>query len=278
MILQNLFHFWMCIIKITFETLRFGRMEKPNEKPLNGKVALITGSSRGIGRATAVELARAGAFTFINYVRNEEAARETLEIVESHGGRGSLLGFDVSDFDAVQDAIKGITEKRERIDILVNNAGITLDGIFVRTKPEEWDNLIDINLKGVFNCCRAATRYMMKQRWGRIINMTSLVAVSGNVGQVCYSASKAGIIGLTKSLARELGSRNICVNAVAPGFIETDMTISIREKNREKVIDQIPLGRTGTPGDVAGVVAFLASGKADYITGQVIHVNGGLYM
>jgi len=148
----------------------------------------------------------------------------------------------------------------------------------VRTKPETWDNLIDTNLKGVFNCCRSATRYMMKQRWGRIINITSVVAVSGNAGQVCYSASKAGIVGLTKSLARELGSRNICVNAVAPGFIETDMTASIDEANRGKVIDQIPLGRTGLPDDVAGVVAFLVSGKADYITGQLIHINGGLYM
>jgi len=253
-------------------------MKTPDKKPLNGKIALVTGSSRGIGRVTAIALARAGAFTFINYVRNEDAARETLEIVESHGGRGSLLSFDVSDSDAVQDAIKGITEEKERIDILVNNAGITLDGIFVRTKPEEWNSLIDINLKGVFNCCRSAIRYMMKQRWGRIINMTSVVAISGNAGQVCYSASKAGIVGLTKSLARELGSRNICINAVAPGFIETDMTASIGEKNREKVIDQIPLGRTGTPDDIAGIVAFLASGKADYITGQVIHVNGGLYM
>jgi len=253
-------------------------MKMSGGKPLDGKIALVTGSSRGIGRAIAVELARAGAFIFINYVRGEEAARKTLKIMEDRGDKGSLLSFNVSDFDAVQDAIRGITEEKGRIDILINNAGITLDGIFVRTKPEEWDNVIDINLKGVFNCCRAATRYMMKQRWGRIVNMTSVVALSGNAGQVCYSASKAGIVGLTKSLARELGSRNICINAVAPGFIETDMTVSIGEKSREKVIDQIPLGRTGTPDDVAGVVAFLVSGKADYITGQVIHVNGGLYM
>jgi len=253
-------------------------METPGGKPPDGKIALVTGSSRGIGKAIAVELARAGAFVFINYVRNEKAARETLEIVEGYGGRGSLLRFNVSDFDAVQDAIRNITEEKGRIDILVNNAGITLDGIFVRTKPEEWDNVIDINLKGVFNCCRTAVRYMMKQRWGRIVNITSVVAISGNAGQACYSASKAGIVGLTKSLARELGSRNICINAVAPGFIETDMTVSIGENNRGKVIDQIPLGRTGTPGDVAGVVAFLVSGKADYITGQVIQINGGLYM
>ena len=253
-------------------------METPGREPLDGKIALVTGASRGIGRAIAIELARSGAFTFINYARNEVAAGETLDIVEDQGGGGKLLCFDVSDFNAVQNAIKEIKEEKGRIDILINNAGITSDGIFVRTKPETWDNLIDTNLKGVFNCCRSATRYMMKQRWGRIINITSVVAVSGNAGQVCYSASKAGIVGLTKSLARELGSRNICVNAVAPGFIETDMTASIDEANRGKVIDQIPLGRTGLPDDVAGVVAFLVSGKADYITGQLIHINGGLYM
>ena len=253
-------------------------MKTPGGKPLDGKIALVTGGSRGIGRAIAVELARAGAFTFINYVRSEEAARETLKIVEDQGGKGSLLRFDVSDFDAVNDAIQGITEERGRIDILVNNAGITLNGLFVRTKPEAWDSVMDVNLKGAFNCCRAAARYMIKHRWGRIVNMTSVVALSGNAGQVCYSASKAGIMGLTKSLARELGSRNICVNAVAPGFIETDMTGSIDEKSKGETIHQIPLGRTGMPDDVAGVVSFLVSGRADYITGQVIHVNGGLYM
>ncbi|HPQ43777.1 MAG TPA: 3-oxoacyl-[acyl-carrier-protein] reductase [Syntrophales bacterium] len=253
-------------------------MEGPSGKSLEGKIALVTGGSRGIGRAVAVELARAGAFTFINYVRNEDAATETLKILENQGGRGRLLRFDVADSNAVQDSIRGITEEKGRIDILINNAGITLNNIFVRTAPETWDRVMDINLKGVFNCCRSATKYMMKQKWGRIINMTSVVATSGNVGQVCYSASKAGIIGLTKSLARELGPRNVCVNAVAPGFIETDMTISIDEAGRGKVTDQIPLRRTGTPDDVAGVVAFLVSWKADYITGQVIHVNGGLYM
>ena len=253
-------------------------METPGGRPLDGRTALVTGGSRGIGRAIALELARTGAFTCINYVRNEDAARETLKIMRDQGGAGSILRCDVSDFDAVQDAVKGITEERGRIDILVNNAGVTLNGVFVRTKPEAWDSVMDVNLTGAFNCCRAAARYMMKQRWGRIVNMTSVVALSGNAGQVCYSASKAGIIGLTKSLARELGSRNICVNAVAPGFIETDMTGSMEEKSRGEALDQIPLGRAGMPDDVAGVVEFLVSGKADYITGQVIHVNGGLYM
>lgn len=253
-------------------------METPAERALDGKTALVTGGSRGIGRAIALELARAGAFTFVNYVHREEAARETLMMMEDQGGTGRLLRCDVSDFDAVQDAVRGIAEERGAIDILVNNAGITLNGLFVRTKPEAWNSIMDVNLTGAFNCCRAAARYMIKQRWGRIVNMTSVVALSGNAGQVSYAASKAGIVGLTKSLARELGSRNICVNAVAPGFIETDMTGSMEEKSRGEALDQIPLGRAGMPDDVAGVVGFLVSGKADYITGQVIHVNGGLYM
>jgi len=253
-------------------------MKTLGKKPLAGKTALITGGSRGIGRAIAVELARAGAFTYINYVSNEEAARETLKIVKDQGGTGSLLRCDVSDVDAVQAAVKGITQEKEGIDILINNAGVTQSGLFVRTKPEAWSSVIDVNLTGAFNCCSAVARYMMKQRWGRIVNMTSVVALSGNAGQVSYSASKAGIIGLTKSLARELGPRNVCVNAVAPGFIETDMTGSMEGKSRGKALDQIPLGRAGVPNDVAGVVEFLVSGRADYITGQVIHVNGGLYM
>ena len=253
-------------------------MTTPFERSLDGKTALVTGGSRGIGRAIALELARAGAFTCINYVRDEAAARETLKLMEGQGGAGRLLKCDVADFDTVQDAVKGIAEERGRIDILVNNAGVTLNGLFVRTKPEAWNRIMDVNLTGAFNCCRAAARYMMKQKWGRIVNMTSVVALSGNAGQVCYSASKAGIVGLTKSLAKELGSRNICVNAVAPGFIETDMTGSMEEKSRGEALDQIPLGRAGIPDDVAGVVGFLVSEKADYITGQVIHVNGGLYM
>jgi 3-oxoacyl-[acyl-carrier protein] reductase len=254
------------------------KSENPKSRPLEGKTALVTGGSRGIGRAIAVKLADKGAFTYINYLKNEASALETLEIINNNGDSAELLRFDVSDTDSVQEAITGITKAKDRIDILVNNAGITLDGIFVRTKEESWNSVIDTNLKGVFNCSRSAIRYMLKQKWGRIINITSIVAEAGNAGQVCYSASKAGIIGLTKSLAREVGSRNICINAVAPGFIETDMTSSIGEDNREKLIDMIPLKRLGTPEDVAGVVAFLVSKEADYITGQVIHVNGGLYM
>jgi len=252
--------------------------ETLKQKSLAGRIALVTGASRGIGRAIAVKLAKQGAFTYINYAKNEKAARETLKIIEEVGGKGTLLQFDVKNTDAVKGAITDIATEKGSLDILVNNAGITLDGIFARTKEESWDDVIDTNLKGVFNCSRSAIRYMMKNRWGRIINMTSVVAEAGNAGQVCYSASKAGIIGLTKSLAREIGSRNICINAVAPGFIETDMTASIGEENREKLVDLIPLARLGTPDDVASVVEFLASEKAGYITGQVIHVNGGLYM
>jgi len=253
-------------------------MEEPIERPMTGRTAVITGGSRGIGKAVVLELARRGVFTWINYAHNETAARETLEIVEKQGGTGELLHCDVSNFDAVQDAVKGIVEKQGRIDILVNNAGITQSGLFARMKPAAWDHVIDVNLTGTFNCCRAVTRYMMKQRWGRIINMTSVVALAGNAGQVSYSASKAGIVGLTKSLAQELGPRNICVNAVAPGFIETDMTGTMKDAKRGETLDRIPLGRAGTPADVAGVVGFLVSGKADYMTGQVIQVNGGLYM
>jgi 3-oxoacyl-[acyl-carrier protein] reductase len=252
--------------------------EALKQKSLAGKTALVTGASRGIGRAIAVKLAKEGAFTYINYAKNETAAHETLTTIREESGKGTLLQFDVRNADAVKAAIKEIAAEQGSVDILVNNAGITLDGIFARTKEESWNDVIDTNLKGVFNCSKSALRHMMKKRWGRIINMTSVVAEAGNAGQVCYSASKAGIIGLTKSLAKEIGSRNICVNAVAPGFIETDMTASIGEENREKLADLIPLARLGTPDDVAGVVAFLASGEAGYITGQVIHVNGGLYM
>lgn len=245
---------------------------------IKGRTALITGGSRGIGRAVAMKLADAGAVTYINYRSNEEAARETLRCITERGGKGKLLPFDVARFEETREAMAAIVEETGCLDILVNNAGVTIDGMFARAREAHWDTIVGTNLKGAFNCCRAATRQMMKQRWGRIVNMTSVVAEAGNAGQVCYSASKAGIIGLTKSLARELGSRNITVNAVAPGFIDTDMTLSMTDEMRNRIIEQIPLERVGTPEDVAGVVAFLISGAADYITGQVIRVNGGIYM
>jgi 3-oxoacyl-[acyl-carrier protein] reductase len=245
---------------------------------LKGKVALITGGSRGIGRAVSIRLAAEGAFVFVNYARNEEAARETLRLIGEAGGEGKIVRFDVADTTAATEAIAGLIREKGRIDILVNNAGESRDGLLVRMKEQDWDHVIDTNLKGTFNGCRAVSYAMMKQRSGRIINVSSVVALSGNTGQANYSASKAGIIGLTKSLARELAPRGICVNAVAPGLIATDMTSAMTEEQREKVLEEIPLSRLGTPDDVAGVVLFLASDEAGYITGQVIGVNGGLYM
>ncbi|MCE5281500.1 MAG: 3-oxoacyl-[acyl-carrier-protein] reductase [Deltaproteobacteria bacterium] len=242
------------------------------------RTALVTGGSRGIGRAIAVRLAREGIFTVVNYRKDDAAAEETLAEIQAAGGQGKLLRFDVAGFQETQEAIQAIVAERGRLDILVNNAGRTADGLIVRQKEADWDLLIDTNLKGVLNCCRAATRTMLRQEWGRIVNITSIVAEAGNAGQAAYSASKAGVIGLTKALARELGSRNICVNAVSPGWIGTAMTESLTGAQREALIRQIPLGRPGLPEEVAAAVAFLASEEAGYITGQVLRVNGGLYL
>lgn len=240
--------------------------------------ALVTGGSRGIGRAVALELSRRGSFVWINYRNNEEAAEKTLRAVREQGGDGALAPFDVADFDLTQASIAKLIDARGSIGILVNNAGLSRDGLIVRAREKDWDETVGTNLKGVFNCCRAVVRDMMKNRGGRIVNMTSVVAESGNPGQSIYSASKAGVIGFTRSLARELGSRNITVNAVSPGFIKTDMTASLPGAGVEKIIEMIPLGRRGSPEDVAAAVAFLTTNGAAYITGQVIHVNGGLYM
>jgi len=242
------------------------------------KIALITGSSRGIGRAAAVKLAETGIFVYMNYHKNEAAAKQALAAVMERGGAGELCPFDVADLSAAREAVKKIIRDKGRLDILVNNAGFVVDGLVVRMKEVDWERLIDTNLKGTFNCVQAVSRQMMKQRWGRIVNIASVAAEAGNAGQVAYCAAKASVLGLTKSLARELGGRNICVNALSPGLIETDMTASLTDENRKKLIAQIPLGRSGTPEDVAGVIAFLVSPQADYITGQVIRVNGGLYM
>lgn len=238
----------------------------------------MTGGSRGIGRAVAVKFALAGAFTYVNYIHNEAAARETLRLLREAGGAGEICRFDVAAAAEVRDGVGAIIRHEKRLDILVNNAGISQDGLLLRTKEADLDRLISTNLKGTFNCCQTVSRQMIRQRWGRIINITSVVAEAGNAGQSAYAASKAGILGLTKSLARELGSRNICVNAVSPGFIVTDMTAELAPGAQEKVREQIPLGRLGVPEDVAGVVVFLASEEAGYITGQVIRVNGGLYV
>lgn len=245
---------------------------------LEGKVALITGGSRGIGRAIALRLAQEGAFVYINFQTNEAAAIDTLKSVEDAGGRGKMIQCDVSDFQAVQVMIKTVIHENGKLDILVNNAGITIDSIMARAKERDWDRMMNTNLKGTFNCCQAVTRQMMKQRWGRIINITSVVAQAGNAGQAGYASSKAGIIGLTKSLAKELGSRNICINAIAPGFIETDMIQALTAADKQMIKDQIPLGRFGKPEDVSSMVSFLASEDASYMTGQVIGINGGLYI
>ena len=245
---------------------------------MNNKVAVVTGGSRGIGRAIALELAKEGYFVVVNYNGSQERAQEVIKQIEGFGGSATLVQCDVSDFQACEEFIKNVVSEYKTIDVLVNNAGITKDGLLMRMSEEDFDKVIDINLKGTFNCVRFASRYMMKQRQGRIINISSVVGVAGNAGQTNYAASKAGIIGLTKSAARELASRNITVNAVAPGFIETEMTDVLSEEIKEKSAAQIPLGKFGRPEDIASTVAFLASEKAGYITGQVIHVDGGMVM
>ncbi len=241
------------------------------------KVALVTGGSRGIGRAIALRLAAEGAYVVVNYAKNREAAEEVVSSIEKAGGRARVSGFDVSDFDTVQEEIENLVTELGGIHILVNNAGITQDTLIVRMKKEDWDNVMTTNLNGVFNCTKAVARIMIKQRQGRIINLTSVVGEMGNSGQTNYAASKAGIIGFTKAAARELASRAITVNAVSPGFIETDITQNLTDEIRKQYIDKIPLQRFGSPEDVAGVVSFLASDEASYITGEVLRVNGGIY-
>ena len=245
---------------------------------INRKVALVTGASRGIGRAIAKRLAQDGIFVIINYCGSQEKAQSVLEEIKSQGGDGVCVQADVSDFAAAEVMIKDLVKEYGRIDILVNNAGITRDGLFIRMKEEDWNAVINTNLTGIFNCTKVAAKYMMKKRSGRIINMSSVSGIMGNAGQTNYAAAKAGVIGFTKSLAREMASRGITVNAVAPGFIATDMTAAMPEKAQEHVLTSIPLGKMGKPEDIANAVLFLASDKASYITGQVIHVDGGMVM
>ncbi len=242
-----------------------------------GKVALITGSSRGIGKSVATDLASKGAFVVVNYTSNEQAAQNVKDEIENSGGKCEIRGFDVSSFAEVNEHIDSIIERHGQLDILVNNAGITRDTLLMRMKEEDWDAVINVNLKGVFNCTKAAAKYMIKQKSGRIVNISSVVGEMGNPGQSNYSATKAGIIGFTKSVSRELASRNITVNSITPGFIETDITSGLSEKVKEYYLGQIPLGRFGRPEDVSGVVSFLLSDEASYITGEVIRVNGGMY-
>ncbi len=244
---------------------------------LANKVAVITGSTRGIGAAIAREMAREGARVVISG-RNQTRLQDMQKELEGLGAEVLAVPADVSKMDDAKNLIEKTLEKFERIDILVNNAGITRDNLLMRMSEQEWDEVINTNLKGTFNCIKAATRQLMRQRYGRIINITSVVGLQGNAGQVNYAASKAGIIGLTKSVARELASRHVTCNAVAPGFIETDMTAALDEKIVEELKKQIPLSRLGQPEDVAKMVVFLASDDASYITGQVFNVDGGMVM
>lgn len=245
---------------------------------LAGKIAIVTGGSRGIGRATSIALAEAGALVLVNYRSNEEAASETLRLLKEAGGQGELLRFDVSDPDSVEAAIKGAVTRHGRIDILVNNAGISIDQLLLRVSVKDLETTWATNVNGALFCAKACIRPMMKNRWGRIINVSSVVAESGNAGQVVYSASKAALLGVTRTLAREYASRGITVNAIAPGFIETDMTADLPDAARQAIVDQTPLGRIGSPEEVAAAVVFLASDEASYITGQVVRVNGGMHV
>jgi 3-oxoacyl-[acyl-carrier protein] reductase len=245
---------------------------------LDGKVALVTGGSRGIGRAIALRLADMGATVAINYVSNPDAAREVVAAIVARGGHAGLYKFDVADAQAVNEAVARVIEDYGRLDILVNNAGITRDGLLMKMKEESWDQVLDTNLKGAFNCIKAVNRPMMKQRWGRIVNISSVIGFLGNAGQANYAAAKAGLTGLTRSVARELASRGITVNGVAPGYIDTDMTRDLVEEVKNKIVLEIPMRAMGSAEDVAGAVAYLVGEDARYVTGQFIHVNGGMFM
>lgn len=245
---------------------------------LKEKNALVTGGSRGIGRATAIELSKEGANVIITYNSNEEKAKEVIKEVEKNGVKGLAIKADVSSEEDVKSMMKTIKSQFDSIDVLVNNAGVTKDNLLIRMKSEDWDKVINTNLKGVYLCTKAVVRGMMKKRYGKIVNIASVVGISGNAGQGNYSASKAGVIGFTKSIAKELGSRGINVNGVAPGFVETDMTEVLSEDIKEQSLKLIPLNRFAKPEDIANVVVFLCSEKANYITGQIINVDGGMLM
>src|SRR6056297_2732555 len=242
------------------------------------RTIVVTGGSRGIGRALCKAFAAPGVHIFFNFHSHEQAGEATAADISAAGGIPGGYRIDVADSASVADFFKTILDTTGRVDVLINNAGLTRDGLLARMKEADWDDVIAVNLKGAFNCIQSVSRQMMRQKYGRIINITSIAGVSGNPGQANYSAAKAGIIGLTKSTARELAARGITANAIAPGFIETDMTAGLSDADKNAIVTQIPAGRAGLPEDVAGVALFLASEAASYITGQVIHVNGGLYI
>lgn len=243
---------------------------------LNNKVAVVTGASRGIGRAIALTLAGYGASVVVNYCGSKDKAEEVVNEIKANGGNAISYQADISDFEAVKTMFADVVKELGKIDILVNNAGITRDNLILKMSEEDFDAVINTNLKGVFNCLKHASRIMLKQKGGRIVNISSIVGVTGNPGQTNYSAAKAGVIGMTKTLAKELGSRGITVNAVAPGYINTDMTAVLSDELKGKVTENIPLRRLGEVADIAEAVAFLASDKAAYITGQTIQIDGGL--
>ncbi len=245
---------------------------------LTDKIALVTGGSRGIGKAIALELARQGARVAVNFVSQEAGAQAVAEAIRGAGGEAMTVRADVGDAAAVETMMEAVTAQWHRIDILVNNAGITRDTLLVRMTEDDWDAVLGTNLKGAFLCTRSVLRPMMRQRWGRVINLSSIVGVRGNPGQANYAAAKAGLIGFTKSIAKEVASRNITVNALAPGWIESDMVAAVPENLRQEALNRIPAGRLGVPEDVAGVVAFLASDAASYVTGQLIGIDGGMVL
>jgi 3-oxoacyl-[acyl-carrier protein] reductase len=245
---------------------------------LNGEIALVTGGSRGIGKACSLALAQAGAEVIVNYVSNEAAAMETVEEIRRAGGTASAVKFNVSNVEETQTAIESILKEKKKISVLVNNAGITRDGLLMRYSVEDWDSVLDTNLRGAFIATQAVVRSMMKARQGSIIHVGSIVGITGNPGQAAYCAAKAGLIGMAKSMAKELASRNIRVNVVAPGFIDTDMTHELTADQKEALMKSIPLGRTGKPEEIASAVVYLASNASQYVTGQTLIVDGGLGM
>jgi 3-oxoacyl-[acyl-carrier protein] reductase len=249
-----------------------------NNKSLESKVAVVTGASRGIGRAIAMELGRQGAQVVVNYNRSTEAAAEVVAAIEAQGGHAAPVQADVSDFSQAQALIQAALETYGRLDVLVNNAGTTRDQVLLMMKEEDWDTVIQVDLKSVFNTCKAAARKMLRQRYGRIVNISSVVGVCGQGGQTNYAAAKAGVIGFTKSLAKELGPRAITVNAIAPGLVITDLTADLPEELLQKALESTPLGRVGQAEEIAYAVAFLASDEAAFITGVVLPVDGGLVM